>query len=135
MVNLASVQDSKSLELRGRVTEVSKSLIPRVVIYSVDCGDVKVRFDTLSDLLKLNTGDEVAITVSKEKPDYVKGEDYVAWGYVVSLRSGDKVSKVVISLWGYIVILETGNTEVLKLFNYMDKVYFKVSRLGTSVGT
>ena len=135
MVNLASVQDSKSLELRGRVTEVSKSLIPRVVIYSVDCGDVKVRFDTLSDLLKLNTGDEVAITVSKEKPDYVKGEDYVAWGYGVSLRSGDKVSKVVISLWGYIVILETGNTEVLKLFNYMDKVYFKVSRLGTSVGT
>jgi len=123
------------LELRGRVTEVSKSIIPRVVIYSVDCGDLKMRFDSLSDLLRLNTGDEVVITISKEKPDYVKGEDYVAWGYVISLRSGDRVSKVVISLWGYIVILETSNVEVLKLFNYMDRVYFKVSKLSTSAGT
>ncbi len=123
------------MELRGRVTEVSKSVIPRVVIYSVDCGDLKVRFDSLLDLLRLNTGDEVVITISKERPDYVKGEDYVAWGYVISLRSGDRVSKVVISLWGYIVILETSNAEVLKLFNYMDRVYFKVSKLSTSVGT
>jgi len=135
VVYLTTARNSKSLELRGRVTEVSKSVIPRVVIYSVDCGDLKVRFDSLLDLLKLNTGDEVVITVSKEKPDYVKGEDYVAWGYVVSLRSGDRVSKVVISLWGYIAILETSNADILRLFNYMDKVYFKVSRLGISVGT
>jgi hypothetical protein len=125
------VQSPSYLELRGRVTEVSKSLIPRIVIYSVDCGDVKVRFDALSELLKLNTGDEVAITVSKEKPNYSKGVDYVAWGYVVSLRSSDGIGKVIISLWGYIVILESANTEVLKLFNYMDKVYFKVSKLST----
>ncbi|MCC6047265.1 MAG: DNA-directed RNA polymerase subunit G [Desulfurococcaceae archaeon] len=131
MVDLTAVQSPSYLELRGRVTEVSKSLIPRIVIYSVDCGDVKVRFDALSELLKLNTGDEVAITVSKEKPNYSKGVDYVAWGYVVSLRSSDRVGKVIISLWGYIVILESANTEVLKLFNYMDKVYFKVSKLST----
>jgi len=135
VIKLAAAQGSRSLELRGRVAEVSKSLIPRVVIYSVDCGDVRIRFDTLSDLLKLNVGDEVTITVGKEKPDYVRGEDYVAWGYVVSLRSRDKVGKVVISLWGYIVVLETTNAEILKLFNYMDRVYFKVSRLGTSAGT
>lgn len=131
MVDLTAVQSPSYLELRGRVTEVSKSLIPRIVIYSVDCGDVKVRFDALSELLKLNTGDEVAITVSKEKPNYSKGVDYVAWGYVVSLRSSDRIGKVIISLWGYIVILESANTEVLKLFNYMDKVYFKVSKLST----
>jgi hypothetical protein len=131
VVDLTAVQSPSYLELRGRVTEVSKSLIPRIVIYSVDCGDVKVRFDALSELLKLNTGDEVAITVSKEKPNYSKGVDYVAWGYVVSLRSSDRVGKVIISLWGYIVILESANTEVLKLFNYMDKVYFKVSKLST----
>jgi hypothetical protein len=131
VVDLTAVQSPSYLELRGRVTEVSKSLIPRIVIYSVDCGDVKVRFDALSELLKLNTGDEVAITVSKEKPNYSKGVDYVAWGYVVSLRSSDGIGKVIISLWGYIVILESANTEVLKLFNYMDKVYFKVSKLST----
>jgi hypothetical protein len=131
VVDLTAVQSPSYLELRGRVTEVSKSLIPRIVIYSVDCGDVKVRFDALSELLKLNTGDEVAITVSKEKPNYSKGVDYVAWGYVVSLRSSDRIGKVIISLWGYIVILESANTEVLKLFNYMDKVYFKVSKLST----
>jgi hypothetical protein len=131
VVDLTAVQSPSYLELRGRVTEVSKSLIPRIVIYSVDCGDVKVRFDALSELLKLNTGDEVAITVSKEKPNYSKGVDYVAWGYVVSLRSSNGIGKVIISLWGYIVILESANTEVLKLFNYMDKVYFKVSKLST----
>ncbi|MCC6014149.1 MAG: DNA-directed RNA polymerase subunit G [Desulfurococcaceae archaeon] len=122
------MQSPSYLELRGRVTEVSKSLIPRVVIYSVDCGDVRVRFDALSELLRLNTGDEVVITVSKEKPNYTKGVDYVAWGYVVGLRSGDGVGKVIISLWGYVVILESANTELLKLFNYMDRVYFKVSK-------
>ena len=131
MVALVAVQSPSYLELRGRVTEVSKSLIPRVVIYSVDCGDVRVRFDALSELLRLNTGDEVVITVSKEKPNYTKGVDYVAWGYVVGLRSGDRVGKVVISLWGYVVILESASTELLKLFNYMDRVYFKVSKLGT----
>ena len=128
MVALVAVQSPSYLELRGRVTEVSKSLIPRVVIYSVDCGDVRVRFDALSELLRLNTGDEVVITVSKEKPNYTKGVDYVAWGYVVGLRSGDGVGKVIISLWGYVVILESANTELLKLFNYMDRVYFKVSK-------
>jgi hypothetical protein len=131
VVALVAVQSPSYLELRGRVTEVSKSLIPRVVIYSVDCGDVRVRFDALSELLRLNTGDEVVITVSKEKPNYTKGVDYVAWGYVVGLRSGDGVGKVIISLWGYVVILESANTELLKLFNYMDRVYFKVSKLGT----
>jgi len=128
VVALVAVQSPSYLELRGRVTEVSKSLIPRVVIYSVDCGDVRVRFDALSELLRLNTGDEVVITVSKEKPNYTKGVDYVAWGYVVGLRSGDGVGKVIISLWGYVVILESANTELLKLFNYMDRVYFKVSK-------
>jgi hypothetical protein len=131
VVALVAVQSPSYLELRGRVTEVSKSLIPRVVIYSVDCGDVRVRFDALSELLRLNTGDEVVITVGKEKPNYTKGVDYVAWGYVVGLRSGDGVGKVIISLWGYVVILESANTELLKLFNYMDRVYFKVSKSGT----
>ena len=115
------------LEARGRVTEVSKSLIPQVTIYSVDCGDIRFKFDMHSKLLKVKQGDEVVVTISKEAPEYDKGVDLVMWGYVLSVKAEAVPSKMVISLWGYIVIVEVDRRDLLSGFDFMDKVYFKVA--------
>lgn len=124
------------LEVRGKVTEVAKSLIPNVTIYSIDCGDIKIKFDVQSKLVRLSSGDEVVVTISKNMPNYERGVDFVAWGYVISLKQGESLFKMVISLWGYIVIVEATKQEFLSGFNFMDKVYFKISsKPNTSAGT
>ncbi len=123
------------LEARGKVVEVVKSMIPGVTVYRVECGDLRVRFDANNKLLRLEPGDEVTITVSGDPPPYRKGVDYVAWGYVLSLKRGDASHKMVMSLWGYIVIVETERQELLSGFDFMDKVYFKVSRAEAPAGT
>jgi hypothetical protein len=120
------------LEVVGKVSEVTRSYIPNVMIYTVDCGGVKVRFDAHSRLLRLKPGDAVAISISKELPSYNKGVDFVMWGYVISVKNDDEQSsKIVLSLWGFIVIVEASKREFLSGFNVMDKVYFKVARLST----
>lgn len=129
------VRVSGFLEVRGKVTNATRSLIPNISIYSVDCGDVKLKFDVHSKLVRLRPGDEIVITISKETPTYERGTDFVAWGYVISIKHGESLFKMVVSLWGYIVIVETGRQELLSGFNFMDRVYFRVSKLGTSTGT
>ncbi len=125
-------ETSSQLEIVGKVSEVTKSYIPNVMIYTVDCGDVKVRFDAHSKLLRLKQGDSVTISISKELPPYNKGVDLVMWGYVISVKNVDEqLSKIVLSLWGFIVIVESSKRELLSGFNVMDKVYFKVAKLGT----
>jgi len=128
-------QASGCLEVKGRVTEVTKSHIPNVTVYSIDCGDIKVRFDVQSKLVRLKSGDEVVVTISKHTPNYERGVDFVAWGYVISLKQGETLFKMIISLWGYIAIVEANKQEFLSGFSFMDKVYFKISKLGTSVST
>lgn len=128
-------QTAGFLEVRGKVIEVVKSLIPNITIYSVDCGDVKIRFDVHSKLLRLKSGDEVVITISKDVPAYEKGVDFIAWGYVISLKHGESIFKMIISLWGFIVIAETSKQGLFSNFNFMDRVYFKVSRSSSLVST
>lgn len=123
------------LEVRGKVTEATRSLIPNVTIYTVDCGNIKMKFDMHNKLLRFSPGEEVVITISKTAPTYDEGVDFVAWGYVISLKPGEALSKMIISLWGYIVIVETDRHSLLSGFNFMDKVYFKVAKPSTSVGT
>lgn len=123
---------ASQLEIVGKVSEVTKSYIPNVMIYTVDCGDIKVRFDAHSRLLRLKQGDSVAISISKELPPYNKGVDLVMWGYVISVKNVDEqLFKIVLSLWGFIVIVESSKRELLSGFNVMDKVYFKVVKLST----
>ncbi|MCX8208352.1 MAG: DNA-directed RNA polymerase subunit G [Sulfolobales archaeon] len=123
------------LEVRCRVVEVAKSYIPEVVLYTVDCGDVKMKFDIHSKLLKLKRDDEVTVSISRDAPEFRKGVDLLAWGYVMSLKRGESSYKMVLSLWGYVVVVETVRQEALSGFNFMDKVYFKVAKSSTSVGT
>ncbi|MCS7109163.1 MAG: DNA-directed RNA polymerase subunit G, partial [Sulfolobales archaeon] len=84
-----STQIQGLLEARGRVVEVVKSYIPEVTIYTIDCGDLKIKFDIHSKLLKLKQNDEVSVVIGKELPEFRRGVDFLAWGYVISLKRGE----------------------------------------------
>ncbi len=124
------------IEVEGLVKSIEKSSIPTVVIIQIDCGDVKIKMDLVRKLLVFDEGDKVKVVISKSRPDYREGEDFVAWGYVMSKKKERKVIngmrkdiyKLLISLWGYLVVLESESDELLNAFNYMDKVYMKISK-------
>ena len=124
------------IEIEGLVKSIEKSSIPTVVIIQIDCGDVKIKMDLVRKLLVFDEGDKVKVVISKSRPDYREGEDFVAWGYVMSKKKERKVIngmrkdiyKLLISLWGYLVVLESESDELLNAFNYMDKVYMKISK-------
>lgn len=110
------------------VTSIRKSLIPGVVILSLDCQGSKVELDMLKELLIVSEGSKTEYTLSREKPVYDEKKDYVAWGYVVSKKSIEATppkQKLIVSLWGYMVMIESSEN-INNCFNIMDKVYFKL---------
>ncbi len=126
------------IEIEGVVKRIERSLIPGVVIITIVCDDITVKMDLMRKLLVFDEGDKVSITISRERPNYEEGKDFVAWGYVVSKKKTREVSngnvritsKLLISLWGYLVILESvKRDDFLNSFSYMDKVYMKIRRL------
>lgn len=122
------------IELRGTVKSIEKSLIPGIVLINIEAGEVKIRMDLARKLLVFDEGDKIAITISKVRPKYTEGKDFVAWGYVMSKKKvrkaeGNDIYKLLISLWGYLVILESPNDKILDPFTYMDKVYMKISKV------
>jgi len=120
---------SSSVVFEGKVVKLEKSLIPNVVIANIDCGNCLVRLDLTKQLLVFNEGDKVRILISREKPDYIFGKDFVGWGYVVGTKEGEAGKrKLIISIWGYLLIVETTDESLVSSFSPMDKVYVKISR-------
>lgn len=110
------------------VAGIRKSLIPGVVILSLDCQGSKVELDLLKELLVVSEGGKTEYTLSREKPEYDEKKDFVAWGYVVSKKSVESTppkQKLIVSLWGYVVMIESSEN-INNYFNVMDKVYFKL---------
>ena len=58
------------------VTSIRKSLIPGIVIVSLDCQGSKVEFDVLKELLVVSEGSKTEYTLSMEKPEYVEKKEY-----------------------------------------------------------
>lgn len=110
------------------VASIRKSLIPGVVILSLDCQGSKVELDLLKELLVVSEGSKTEYTLSREKPEYDEKKDFVAWGYVVSKKNIEATppkQKLIVSLWGYMVMIESSEN-INNCFNVMDKVYFKL---------
>ena len=110
------------------VTSIRKSLIPGIVIVSLDCQGSKVEFDVLKELLVVSEGSKTEYTLSREKPEYDEKKDFVAWGYVISKKNVEATppkQKLIVSLWGYMVMIESSEN-INSCFNLMDKVYFKL---------
>ena len=119
------------IEAEGVVKNIEKSIIPKVYILTIDCGDTTIKLDLVKDLLIFDEGDKVNIVISREKPQFEEGRDLVIWGYVLSKKntlSKEKPDKLLISLWGYLLVIETTRDDVVDSFDYLDKVYFKVSK-------
>ena len=119
------------IEAEGMVKKIEKSLIPKVYILSIDCDEISIKLDLVKDLLIFDEGDRVNVLISHEKPKFKEGQDLVIWGYVLSKKktlSGEKPNKLLISLWGYLLVIETLRSDIIDAFDYLDKVYFKLSK-------
>jgi len=124
------VQDGL-IEAEGTIKKIERSIIPKVYILTIDCGDATIKLDLVKDLLIFDEGDKVNIVISREKPQFEEGKDLVIWGYVLSKKktlSKEKPDKLLISLWGYLLVIETTRDDVIDSFDYLDKVYFKMSK-------
>ncbi len=119
------------IEAEGIVKKIEKSLIPKVYILSIDCDEISIKLDLVKDLLIFDEGDRVDVLISHEKPKFKEGQDLVIWGYVLSKKktlSSEKPNKLLISLWGYLLVIETLRSDIIDAFDYLDKVYFKLSK-------
>ncbi len=117
------------IELEGKVVKLEKSLIPNVVIANVECSSCFVKFDLTKQLLVFEEGDVIKLTISKEKPEYEFGKDFVGWGHVVGIKKGEGGKlKLLISLWGYLFVIESSDNSLISRFSPMDKVYIKISK-------
>lgn len=117
---------SNNVVYEGVVKNVEKSLIPQVLIATVESPDVKTTFDIHKMLKNFEVNDRVRITISKVRPNFKEGVDLVMKGYVVSKKAGEGVYKLIISLWGFLLIVESKSDAIYNLFDYMDEIYFKV---------
>jgi len=131
------VSDGKVI-LRGKVSKVERSKIPKVFLLHIDCGSVKVSMDLVKDLLIFREGETVELTLSRERPQYQEGKDLVVWGYVMSkkkqlLREPQPriAYKLLVSLWGFLLVMESENEALCNAFSIMDKVYLKIRTLGS----
>ncbi|MCS7107872.1 MAG: DNA-directed RNA polymerase subunit G [Sulfolobales archaeon] len=115
-----------NVSFEGFVKSIDKSLIPQVIIVTVENPEVKATFDVHKTLKNFDLNSKVRITISKGKPAYKEGVDLVMRGYVISKKVGEGVYKVLYSLWGFLLIIESRSDSIYKVFDYMDEVYFKV---------
>ncbi|MEM2444880.1 MAG: DNA-directed RNA polymerase subunit G [Sulfolobales archaeon] len=118
--------NSDRVSFDGLVKSIDKSLIPQVLIVTVENPEAKITFDIHKMLKNFELNSKVRISISKNKLNFKEGVDLVMRGYVISKKVGEGVYKLLISLWGFLLIIESRNESIHNLFDYMDEIYFKV---------
>lgn len=118
-----------NIELICSVDDIQNSYIPNIKILSLNCDRVLIKMDIHKDLNPVEKGDKASFGIYKSIPSYTRGRDFVAHGYVITKRKGDKETKIYISLWGYLIIILTNDNEIITAVNPMDKVYIKLCKL------
>lgn len=114
------------ISYEGVVKSIEKSLIPQVIIVTVENPEIKLTFDMHKMLKVFDLNDMVRVTLSRGRVDFREGVDLVMKGYVISKKEDGEVKKILISLWGFLAVLEFKRNDIFNVFNYMDEVYFKV---------
>ena len=114
------------LRKRVKVLSIADSRIPRVKIIELGGNGLKVSMDLHSELLAFSEGEELEMIISKNIPAHKEGRDFCARGVVVSIRGGERVEKVIISLWGHLVILNLEDPSLLEGFELQptDQIYY-----------
>lgn len=115
-----------SIEFKCNVTNVENSYIPGVKILSMECGKTLIKIDIHKDLSLAEKGDTINLGLYKSVPQYAKGIDFVAHGYVIAKRREDPSTKIYISLWGYLIIILTTDSALGEFLEVMDKVYVRM---------
>lgn len=115
------------ISLRCNVIKLSESRIPNVYLINMSCGEASIQMDIHKSVNIVKEGDLAEVVIDKEIPTYTEGKDFVAHGYVISKKGIDSNTRIYISLWGYLVIIDTNNKAIADFFNYIDKIYIKIS--------
>jgi len=119
-----------SFQSKCIVEELERSRLPSIEIAKLRCGsDVTIKMDIHRDVLTFNKGDTVDVIISKSEPNYTKGKDFLARGFVVTFKERENGRlATIISLWGFIVVVESAAPGLRGLFNYMDEIYFLIRK-------
>lgn len=115
------------ITLKCRVIKLSESRIPNIYLINMSCGETSIQMDIHRSINVVKEGDLAEVVIDREVPTYVEGKDLVAHGYVISKKGADGNTRIYVSIWGYLVVIDTSNSAVANFFNYMDKVYIKIS--------
>ncbi|OYT46870.1 MAG: hypothetical protein B6U85_06805 [Desulfurococcales archaeon ex4484_42] len=113
----------------GKITNISRSVIPNVSIIEISGPNISMKMDLVKDLWRVKVGDKVEVLITREKPSFEKGKDFVAHGHIVTKRKESDVYKLLISLWGFLVILISKDKSLHDTFGYVDKVYVKMRKV------
>ncbi|MCS7111024.1 MAG: DNA-directed RNA polymerase subunit G [Ignisphaera sp.] len=117
-----------SINLMCSVVKIDESKIPDIYLINMSCGETSIQMDIHRSVNIVKEGDLVEVVIDKKVPTYIEGRDFVAHGYVVSKREVGGSTRIHVSLWGYLVVINTSSRAVVEFFNYMDKVYIRMSR-------
>ncbi len=114
------------VEIRGVVKAVVKQLIPKMYVTVVEDADGNVvEFDTHSDLVLYREGEQLTILVSRDKPDYREGEDFLGRGTIVSIKREEDKYRMLVSIGGLLFMFALNSEPP---FQPTDKVYIKITR-------
>ncbi len=113
------------MRLKCVLSEVQRSYIPNIYLWTLNCGDVTIKMDIHRLVAPFRQGDSVEVEISKSLPEFTKGKDFAARGYVITKRSEDGY-KILISLWGFLVVVMTKDKKLFDEFEPMDEVYMVI---------
>lgn len=88
--------------IRARIVSIEPGSIKGQMIATAESGEGLLRFDLISDLIRVGEGDTLEILLSDSKPGEVDGYDFCGRGYLVSSDSGREI----FSVWGIIFRFE-----------------------------
>ena len=108
--------------------EVKRSYIPNIYLWELECENVRIEMDIHRLVAPFRKGDEVEVEIANQLPNFVKGRDFAARGYVITKRVEDDNYKVLISLWGFLVVIITKDKNVYDEFQPMDEIFMVIRK-------
>jgi len=121
-----NAEESSIVSFTGTVEAVEKELIPRLYLGRIRSNDNEfiVEMDMHSDLVVYKPGTQVVVELSRTKPQYREGIDFVAKGTLVSIKRENDYISYLISIGGLLFILKS--RKELNI-SPTEKIYIKVA--------
>lgn len=117
------------VHFKGVVESLTRELIPKIYLARIrdDEGKYVVEMDLHEELFVVPKGAKVEFSISREKPDYRDGIDFLGRATFVTKRKIDEHNQYLFSIGGLLVIVTTKEELDIKP---VEKVYVKLAQIG-----